>query len=74
MDILKIALLAFIGIGVLTIVVTYVKRRCVVNFPRAYRDPNIGEYGLRGGEMPDLPLPEWVDWTEPKNEGKEGRR
>ncbi|MCV7177403.1 hypothetical protein [Mycolicibacterium sphagni] len=63
MVIFKIALVAFLVIGVMTIVVAYIRGLRRVKSQRRLPDPNLGPTSVRGVVAP-TPLPEWAYWDE----------
>lgn len=63
MVIFKIALVAFLVIGIMTIVVAYIRGLRRVKSQRRLPDPNLGPTSVRGVVAP-TPLPEWAYWDE----------
>jgi hypothetical protein len=69
--ILQVALLVFLGCGVITIVTVFVIRGRRMDY-RQEPDPYVGSLGPITA-VPPTPLPEWAHWTEsePSNDPDE---
>jgi hypothetical protein len=63
MVIFKLAVVAFLVIGIMTIVVAYIRGLRRVKSQRRLPDPNLGPTSVRGVVAP-TPLPEWAYWDE----------
>ena len=59
--ILKIALAAFLVVGVGIVVVTFIRKSRVKGFPTP---ESSSHFWQAEGAMPPTPKPEWVDWDE----------
>lgn len=59
----KTALIAFLVIGVVTVIVAYRRGLKRVKTQRRHPDPNLGPTSVRGVVAP-TPLPEWAYWDD----------
>ena len=63
----KVALIAFLVIGVVTFIVAYRRGLKRSKGQRYLPDPNLPPSAARGGFAP-TPLPEWADWDEAQDD------